>query len=163
MGVFGWLSYWPCLFFMVILSMISYEEAEEILQNLIQKPATNAHKTAHIHAYEYWGQITKIVDADTLDLSISVGFDVTYQARIRLLGVNTPEIHGVKKDSTEYQAGLKATNLIKEHIKIGDWVEVIIRQNDKGKYGRWLGLVYIDGLCLNTLLIQHGYAHDYGS
>ena len=54
------------------------------------------HKSESISSYEYWAKVKKVVDGDTLDLEISLGFDTSVAKRVRLIGIDTPEVWGVK-------------------------------------------------------------------
>ncbi len=140
---------------------MDYQDAEKILADVIAKLPANTYEAVVVSPYEYWGKIEKIVDGDTIDVSVSVGFNFFTHARIRLLGINTPEIHGIKQDSDEYRRGQEAMSFVSSLLHVGDWVELKIKHNIKEKYGRWIGLIYVDGKCLNSLLIQQGYFQEY--
>ncbi len=62
--------------------------------------------------YEYKAKLIKVVDGDTLDVQIDLGFNIFQNIRVRLLGVNTPETYGVKKESIEYKKGMKAKQFV---------------------------------------------------
>lgn len=93
--------------------------------------------------WSYWATVVKIIDGDTYELDIDVGFAITVRERFRLMGVNTPEVFGVKKTSTEYAAGMAASSYVKSILPAGAKVEVRTYK-DREKYGRWLCDVYLE-------------------
>ena len=112
--------------------------------------------------YRYRARCIRVVDGDTLDLEIDLGFSVFVRERIRLLGIDTPEVYGVKKESEEYQAGKLASNRVTELIMGKDLI-IETSKDAKGKYGRYLALVYIDDgtiprPLLNDILVTDGLA-----
>jgi len=113
--------------------------------------------------YLYKATVIRVVDGDTVDLEIDLGMSVFVKQRIRLAGINTPETYGVKKDSKEYAAGMKAKNRLKELIE-GKEIAVETVKDKKGKYGRYLGDLYIlqeNWICVNNLLVSEGLAKRY--
>lgn len=103
--------------------------------------------------YEYLARVKRVVDGDTLDLEIDLGFKTFLHVRVRLHGVNTPETFGVKKESQEYKDGVAAREFVEEWLgecapSAGvDQKSVLILSYDgkklrQGKYGRWLAMVY---------------------
>lgn len=132
-------------------------EARAIIEQAKQQYQNNYSPTA-ITLYEYWAQINRIVDADTFDMAVAVGFNCTFNNRFRLVGINCPETYGVKKNSDEYKAGLAAVNAVKQLVQEGDWVEVKVFFGEKEKYGRWLCEVIANGESLNEKLLTQGHA-----
>ena len=111
-------------------------------------------------------KIKKVVDGDTIDVVIDLGFDLTKTERVRIAGVDTPEKR--TRDLEEKALGLDATNWLKEKLTetIKGDEELTIRTELKGgvgKYGRLLGWLYIgdSAVSLNQLMIQEGYAWPY--
>ena len=111
-------------------------------------------------------KINRVVDGDTIDVTIDLGFDLHKKERVRVAGVDTPEKR--TKNLEEKALGLDATGWLKakleETIK-GD-EELIIRTELKGgvgKYGRLLGWLYVgdSDISLNEQMITEGYAHAY--
>ena len=111
-------------------------------------------------------EINKVVDGDTIDVTIDLGFDLYKKERVRIAGVDTPEKR--TRDLEEKELGLDATNWMKENLEgaiDGDY-ELTIRTELKGgvgKYGRLLGWLYVgdEEISLNELMIQEGYAWAY--
>ena len=111
-------------------------------------------------------KINRVVDGDTIDVTIDLGFDLYKKERVRVAGVDTPEKR--TRDKEEKELGLDATAWLKEKLDgalCGD-DELVIRTElvgGVGKYGRLLGWLYIgdDELSLNELMIEEGYAWAY--
>ena len=111
-------------------------------------------------------KIKKVVDGDTIDVVIDLGFDLTKTERVRIAGVDTPEKR--TRDLEEKALGLDATNWLKEKLNetIKSDQELTIRTElvgGTGKYGRLLGWLYIGDaeVSLNQQMIEEGYAWDY--
>jgi len=111
-------------------------------------------------------KINKVVDGDTIDVTIDLGFDLYKKERVRVAGVDTPEKR--TRDLEEKALGLDATAWLKEKLESavkGD-DDLIIRTELKGgvgKYGRLLGWLYIGDatVSLNENMIDEGYAWSY--
>ena len=111
-------------------------------------------------------KINRVVDGDTIDVTIDLGFDLAKKERVRIAGVDTPEKR--TRDLEEKALGLDATAWMKKHqeetIKGED--ELTIRTELKGgmgKYGRLLGWLYVgeSDVSLNEQMITEGYAWEY--
>ena len=111
-------------------------------------------------------KINRVVDGDTIDVTIDLGFDLYKKERVRVAGVDTPEKR--TRDKEEKVLGIDATNWLKERLEAaikGD-DELTIRTElvgGVGKYGRLLGWLYIGDseTSLNELMISEGYAWSY--
>ena len=111
-------------------------------------------------------KIDKVVDGDTIDVTIDLGFDLYKKERVRIAGVDTPEKR--TRDLEEKALGLDATYWMKKQLEdtIAGDEELIIRTELKGgtgKYGRLLGWLYVgeDTISLNEQMITEGYAWSY--
>ena len=111
-------------------------------------------------------EINRVVDGDTIDVTIDLGFDLYKKERVRIAGVDTPEKR--TRDLEEKELGIDATNWMKENLEgaIDGDDELTIRTELKGgvgKYGRLLGWLYVgdEEISLNELMIQEGYAWAY--
>ena len=111
-------------------------------------------------------KINKVVDGDTIDVTIDLGFDLYKKERVRIAGVDTPEKR--TRDLEEKALGLDATYWMKDKLTetIKGDEELIIRTELKGgtgKYGRLLGWLYVgeDDISLNEKMITEGYAWAY--
>jgi micrococcal nuclease len=113
--------------------------------------------------YEYnIKKVTKVVDGDTIDVDIDLGFNISYTQRVRLAGIDTPESR--TKDTREKALGLEVKNKVKSAIESAKTVIIKTELPDSTeKYGRILGWVYLDGAAksLNEQLIDEGYAWGY--
>jgi micrococcal nuclease len=110
--------------------------------------------------------IDRVVDGDTLDITIDLGFDLYKKERVRVAGVDTPEKR--TRNLEEKALGIEATNWLKEKLEgaINGDDELSVRTElvgGTGKYGRLLGWLYIGDelLSLNEQMIAEGYAHEY--
>ena len=112
-------------------------------------------------------KIDKVLDGDTIDVTIDLGFDLYKKERVRIAGVDTPEKR--TRDLEEKELGIDATNLLKKKLEdtiAGDGDELTIRtelEGGVGKYGRLLGWLYIneEQVSLNEQMITEGYAWAY--
>ena len=111
-------------------------------------------------------EINRVLDGDTIDVTIDLGFDLYKKERVRVAGVDTPEKR--TRDLEEKELGIDATNWLKEKLDstIAGDDELTVRtelHGGVGKYGRLLGWLYIgDGsLSLNEQMITEGYAWAY--
>ncbi len=107
-------------------------------------------------------QVTKIVDGDTIDVDIDLGFSISYSQRLRLAGIDTPESRTT--DKFEKTLGLESKEYLKYKFK--DAKEIVVKTekpDSSEKYGRILGWVYLDGNAesVNEQMIEDGYAWGY--
>jgi micrococcal nuclease len=113
--------------------------------------------------FEYYvKQVTKVVDGDTIDVVIDLGFDISFTSRVRLAGIDTPESR--TKDLQEKALGLESKKYLADRIKAAK--NVVIRTekiNSSEKFGRILGWLYLDGESnsVNHEMIEKGYAWGY--
>ena len=109
--------------------------------------------------YRYRAELNRVVDGDTLDVVIDLGFYIRLKERIRLEGVDTPEIYGVPQDSEEYRRGLEAKEYVERRLA-ENGNQMIIETRKMGKWRRWLAKVYLPdtGRTLNEELIEKGLA-----
>ena len=111
-------------------------------------------------------EINRVVDGDTIDVTIDLGFDLYKKERVRIAGVDTPEKR--TRDLEEKELGIDATNWLKDKLEgaVNGDDDLIIRtelDGGVGKYGRLLGRCYIGDadLSLNEQMITEGYAWAY--
>ena len=111
--------------------------------------------------FEYNAKVTKVVDGDTIDLAIDLGFDIWYNSRIRLYGINTPE--SGTRDLEEKKRGLAAKDRVLELCPVGSSVMLKTQKDAQGKYGRILGEIFVPGIIqsVNQLLVEEGHAVEY--
>ena len=111
--------------------------------------------------YTYKAKCTRVVDGDTIDANIDLGFDITIHKRIRLAGIDSPESR--TRDLEEKKKGLASKDRLFELIEKGD---LIVESKEVGKYGRVLGTLHIhqedsEPININDTLVKEGYAVEY--
>jgi len=113
--------------------------------------------------YEYYvRKVENVVDGDTIDVLIDLGFDILFQSRVRLAGIDTPESR--TSDKAEKVLGLESKEYLKKQLKDAKSVVIKTEKMDSSeKYGRILGWVYINGdtESINDKMINDGYAWGY--
>ena len=116
--------------------------------------------------YTYKIKLDRVIDGDTIDAFIDLGFDVSVKKRIRFVGINTPESR--TRDLEEKARGLAAKDRLKAILEGAS--EIQLNSHGVGKYGRCLGELHVDRVdgkeCLtlanvNELLIKEGHAVEY--
>ena len=109
--------------------------------------------------YEYRCEITRVVDGDTVDAIIDLGFDVSYKSRVRLYGIDTPESR--TRDLDEKARGKLAGKFLSDAILHADNLIIQTKLDKKGKFGRVLGVIVADDVDLNQALINNHLAVAY--
>lgn len=113
--------------------------------------------------YEYYvRKVEGVVDGDTIDVLIDLGFDILFSSRVRLAGIDTPESR--TKDLAEKKLGLEAKEYLKYKLKDSKSVKIKTEKMDSSeKYGRILGWLFIDDqtVSVNEQMIADGYAWGY--
>ena len=110
--------------------------------------------------YEYGCTVERVVDGDTIDVILDLGFDIRFKSRVRLYGIDTPESRTRNKD--EKVRGKMAGAFLKEAVENGAKVVIETKLKDsRGKYGRVLGNVVVDGININEALIKNFLAVAY--
>jgi micrococcal nuclease len=112
----------------------------------------------NINLYQYKAFVTKVYDGDTITVEVDLGFKTFVKGeKIRLSGINAPEVRGKSRE-----AGLKSRNFLRELILNKEILLETIKDK-KGKYGRYLGEIYLkedngNWLNINKLLVDKGFA-----
>ena len=110
--------------------------------------------------YEYSCTVDRVVDGDTCDVVLDLGFDIPYRCRVRLYGIDTPESRTRNKD--EKVRGKLASAFLQKAIDNGKKVVIETKLKDsKGKFGRVLGNVMVDGVNINQALVDNYLAVAY--
>ena len=116
--------------------------------------------------YQYKVKLDRVIDGDTIDCYIDLGFDVSTKKRIRFLGINTPESR--TRDLEKKKKGLAAKARLKQILESAE--DIHLDSHGLGKYGRVLGQLYVNGyddmdsptmIDVNELLIKEGHAVEY--
>tara|TARA_B100000900_G_C20355757_1_gene624166 strand:- start:204 stop:548 length:345 start_codon:yes stop_codon:yes gene_type:complete len=108
--------------------------------------------------FTYEAKVMRVVDGDTIDALIDLGFDIHKKIRIRMVGINTPESR--TRDLEEKKRGLAAKARLKEILKENK-NKFILESQGVGKYGRCLGIIRIGDTVVNQQLIIEGHAVEY--
>ena len=114
-----------------------------------------------ISKYEYSAKLVRVVDGDTCDALIDLGFDTWVKKRIRFYGVDTWESRTRNKE--EKVKGLAAKAYVKDLLENSDEGKFLLKSHGVGKYGRVLGELFVKGheTSVNDLLIENGHAYEY--
>ena len=110
--------------------------------------------------YEYKiKELLKVVDGDTIDVLIDLGFNITIKQRVRLVGIDAPE--SMSSDQTEKKFGLESKKYLVDWL--ADKKDLIVRTTKDDKYGRILAKVisHTSMICVNDDMIKFGYAWKY--
>lgn len=109
--------------------------------------------------YEYRCKIVKVVDGDTVDCEIDLGFHIYTVQRVRLLGIDTPELNS--RDEAERELAKEAKQFVVDLADAVNRIKTVLDKTDK--YGRILGTLYIDGNdhSINEMLLTEGLAKVY--
>ena len=112
--------------------------------------------------YEYSCEVTRVVDGDTVDVIIDLGFDISYKSRVRLYGIETPESR--TRDKDEKVRGLMSKDFLVDMLGKGD-VIIKTKKDKKGKFGRILGELHVGNkgrsVNINKSLIDNFLAVEY--
>jgi len=108
--------------------------------------------------YEYAiKEVLKVVDGDTIDVLIDLGFDLTKKERIRLAGIDTPESR--TRNLEEKKMGLEAKEYLQN--KLDNCKNLRVKTEKDGKYGRMLGWLHGNDEDINRIMVTEGYAWEY--
>ena len=106
--------------------------------------------------YKYNAKLDRVVDGDTVDALVDLGFNTWKKIRIRMVGMNAPE--SSTRDLEEKARGIAAKIRLEELLEEGTF---ILESQGVGKYGRCLGILYVNDINVNKTLIQEGHATEY--
>lgn len=124
-------------------------------------PETVAEETPQLETcapqgdYSYPVHVTDCYDGDTCTVTVNLGMGVfLHEQKIRLYGINTPELRGEEREE-----GLKVRDWLRERV-VGKDIIMVTPEDKKGKYGRWLGTFYANGVNVNEELVIMGMAKE---
>ena len=108
--------------------------------------------------YEYKiKEVVRVVDGDTVDILIDLGFYLTKKERVRLAGIDTPESR--TKDLEEKELGLEAKDFLER--RLSECEKLWVATEKDGKYGRMLGTIWCGVMNINEEMVSRGYAWEY--
>jgi len=105
--------------------------------------------------YNYKARIKGVYDGDTVTAVVDLGFLHYQEMKLRLLGIDTPELRGPEKEQ-----GIVVRDILREMI-LGKEVEISTRKDKQGKYGRYLATIILDEVNINKWLVDNGHAKVY--
>jgi micrococcal nuclease len=109
--------------------------------------------------YEYGCTVERVVDGDTIDVVIDLGFSCLYKSRVRLYGIDTPESRTRNKD--EKARGKLAAKFLSDSVSPGGVILKTKLKDSRGKFGRVLATVWVDGKNINQSMIDNYHAAEY--
>ena len=110
--------------------------------------------------YEYKAKVIKVIDGDTIDLDIILGFNIIMiKQRVRLYNIDTPESR--TRDLVEKTFGLYAKAFLKQHCPVDSIITIHTHLDKKGKFGRILGELYVKGININEKLLTEHFGVRY--
>tara|TARA_R100001224_G_scaffold110042_1_gene88175 strand:- start:317 stop:736 length:420 start_codon:yes stop_codon:yes gene_type:complete len=109
--------------------------------------------------YEYGCTVERVVDGDTIDVVIDLGFSCLYKSRVRLYGIDTPESRTRNKD--EKARGKLAAKFLSDAVSPGGVILKTKLKDSRGKFGRVLATVWVDGKNINQSMIDNYHAAEY--
>ena len=105
-------------------------------------------------------KVTKVIDGDTIDVIIDLGFDIMYKSRVRLFGIDTPESR--TRDLVEKKYGLMSKDFLKDKLKNAEKIVIKTHKGEEtGKFGRILGEIFCDNVNINQQMCDVGHAVAY--
>lgn len=111
--------------------------------------------------YTYRCEVLRVIDGDSLECQLHLGFEITYTCVVRLSGVDAWESR--TRDVEEKKKGIAATSFTSQFVTGGKEIIFMSKSYDaeRGKYGRVIGMLEVDGELLNSALIEAGHAKTY--
>ena len=109
--------------------------------------------------YEYSCEIDRVVDGDTVDVIIDLGFKIFHKARVRMYGIDTPESR--TRDLDEKARGILSKSFLQDALVQSNKVIIKTQKDAKGKFGRVLGELYVNNININQLMVDKYLAVAY--
>ena len=109
--------------------------------------------------YEYNCTIDRVVDGDTVDVTIDLGFKIFHKARVRMYGIDTPESR--TRDLDEKARGILSKSFLQDALVQSNKVIIKTQKDAKGKFGRILGELYVNDININQLMVDKYLAVAY--
>lgn len=109
--------------------------------------------------YTYNSELIRVIDGDTVEAMVDLGFHTWHKVTIRLYGINTPETR--TKDLEEKARGLSAKDRLIELLEFAAGGKFTLESHGLGKYGRSLGTIWVGQVNINKTLLDEGHATEY--
>lgn len=108
-------------------------------------------------SYLYKAVVRSVYDGDTIRVDVDLGMDIwQHDISLRLYGINAPEVRG-----DERPQGLVSRDWLRDQLPVGTEIVVETIKDKKGKYGRYLAVLWLEGVDLNRKMVDEGLANDY--
>lgn len=104
-------------------------------------------------------KVRRVVDGDTIEATVDLGFSIFHNITIRLLGINSPETR--TKDLEEKARGLEAKDFLRIYMDDNRDAYMVVHSSELDSFGRSLGEIYVDGENLSELMLREGHAVPY--
>jgi micrococcal nuclease len=105
--------------------------------------------------YEYRAEVLNVVDGDTVDVKVDLGFHIAFEMRVRMLGINTPEMHSQIPEERVKAQNAKARL---QELVLGKTVLLQTEKDKQEKYGRYLAVMLLGATNINEILLNEGLA-----
>jgi len=142
----------------IIVILYSILIATLIISSIVDAKANECENPTN---YEYQTKITNVVDGDTVDATLQLGFNITFTDRFRLYGINAPETR--TKDTIEKVKGMASKLWLKHQINTAQTITIRTLKDKRGKFGRWLAILCRNNepKSLNEQMLDNGLAIEY--
>lgn len=113
---------------------------------------------------DYPAQLVEVVDGDTVDVRVDLGFRTYKKIRVRIRGIDTKEVYGVSDDTESYEIGQEQSSFAKEFLsKSSDEWPLTVRtyEEEKGAYGRWIADIFVDNQSYSEAVLERWPDADY--
>jgi len=104
-------------------------------------------------------EILKVIDGDTVEVIVDLGFSIYHKTRVRLIGIDTPEIR--TKDQEEKERGIEAMDFVVDFFRQMEHEEKVLYSEKLDGFGRCLGRIIVGGIDIGEELLESGYAKPY--
>lgn len=104
-------------------------------------------------------EILSVIDGDTVEVVVDLGFSIYHKTRVRLVGIDTPEIR--TKDLEEKEKGIKALDFVVDFFRQMEHEEKVLYSEKLDGFGRCLGRIIVGGIDIGEELLESGYARPY--
>ena len=148
------------LLFLVTFCLFTQTDIDHEKLDTVSTETTTEKGDVMTNRYRWTCELVRVIDGDTLEAWIELDFGVKLSARLRLEGINTPEIHTVKQNTEEYKKGMLAKEFVEARFMIqGKKFYIETSGKRPGKYGRFVVNVLMpSGEYLGDLLLKAGHA-----
>jgi len=124
----------------------------------LTRTSTSRRKYYNMYNYKV-KEILKVIDGDTVEVIVDLGFSIYHKTRVRLIGIDTPEIR--TKDQEEKERGIEAMDFVVDFFRQMEHEEKVLYSEKLDGFGRCLGRIIVGGIDIGEELLESGYARPY--